>query len=446
MTGASGGGDPSLDREADDVVLVGAGEPLGHLGPQVWLDWPETRAVVAALSQGAEPPRFVGGCVRDALAKRPVADIDLATPLPPEAVMNRLSGAGIKALPTGLKHGTVTAVIGGRFFEITTLRRDLKTDGRHAEVAFGNDWLEDARRRDFTINALSATADGAVFDPFDGLGDLAAGRIRFIGRAEDRIREDHLRILRFFRFFAHLGRPPADEAALDACRRLAPEVMTLSAERIRAEVLKLLAAPFPADAVALMQGYGVMAPVLPEARRTGRLRTLCWAETGAFRLEGIKPDPLRRLAALLEGGEAVFQAVAARLKLSRSETERLVALHDGETGLDPEQAAGLPAALYDQGAERLRDRFLLAFAAERAAGLGGAARGMAWSQALLACETWKRPTFPLRGGDAQALGIAPGPTMGALLRRVEGWWVEGGFQATGDECRAELARVASSSA
>ena len=214
-------------------LIPDATSPMGQLPPQPWLDTVDTRAVIDALEKDGTRVRFIGGCVRDAIAHRPVQDIDIATPDPPETVIALLEGAGIRAIPTGLDHGTVTAVSGGASFEVTTLRKDVATDGRHATVEFTDDWLEDAKRRDFTINAMSATPDGDVFDPFDGISDLAHGRVRFIGLARDRIAEDYLRILRFFRFHGSYGRPPVDKDALAACRAHADGLSELSGERIR---------------------------------------------------------------------------------------------------------------------------------------------------------------------------------------------------------------------
>ncbi|MCH7958052.1 MAG: CCA tRNA nucleotidyltransferase, partial [Proteobacteria bacterium] len=299
-------------------------EPTGKVAPQPWITAPETVAVVEALAAEGAEVRFVGGCVRDAVLQRPVEDIDIATPEPPERVIALLGKAGIKAIPTGIEHGTVTAVIGEARFEITTLRVDVETDGRRAKVAFTDDWTADAARRDFTINTLSCTLAGDIYDPMGGLDDLGRRRVRFVGNAEKRIEEDVLRLLRFFRMYAVYGRPPPDIEALAACRALAPRLPGLSGERVRDEVFRILMAPDAADTVVLMRGEGVLEQILPEAGDVGRLRLLSWLETSAIKVATVAPDRLRRLAALLDVDAAGAGSVAARLRLSNPQTERLV--------------------------------------------------------------------------------------------------------------------------
>jgi len=291
-----------------------------RIPPQPWMEAPETRAVLAAL--GGEG-RFVGGCVRDTLLGRAVGDIDIATPLTPDEVTRRLNAAGIKVAPTGLTHGTVTAVASGKPFEITTLRHDVETDGRHARVAFTDDWAEDAKRRDFTMNALFLEADGAVFDPMGGLGDLRAHRVRFVGDPMTRIREDVLRILRFYRFHAHYGAGEPDPSARVACRALAHLLPNLSRERVAAELLKLLAAADPVPALRLMKEDGVLAQILPEAPRLDQLAALIPLEPA--------PDSIRRLAALIGGGA---EQLAERLRLSTADRERLVVLETRPVRID----------------------------------------------------------------------------------------------------------------
>ncbi|HWA45288.1 MAG TPA: CCA tRNA nucleotidyltransferase, partial [Hypericibacter adhaerens] len=282
---------------------------------QPWMIDARTQAVIAALRADGAELRFVGGCVRDAVLGRAIKDIDLATPDPPETVIALLKRAGLKAVPTGIEHGTVTAVVEKQPFEVTTLRRDVETDGRHAKVEFTDDWRADAARRDLTFNAMSLSPDGTLHDYFGGFDDLQAGRVRFVGDAATRIEEDVLRLLRFFRFYAHYGKPPPDAVALEACRRMAPRLPDLSGERIQAETLKLLAASDPAPVVALTQNDGVLEHWLPEARSVARLAALVRIENGL----GREPDPLLRLAALIEGGPEIARGLAWRLRLSNAD-------------------------------------------------------------------------------------------------------------------------------
>lgn len=384
------------------------------------MDEAVTRAVLQALAVDGGTARFVGGCVRDALLGRVIRDIDIATPLLPEDVMRRLAEARIKAVPTGLAHGTVTAVTPPRHFEITTLRRDVETDGRHARVAFTTDWAADARRRDFTMNALFLGADGRLFDFVNGLPDLHAGRVRFVGDAAARIREDVLRILRFYRFHAHYGRGDPDPEARGACRALAHLLPTLSGERVAAETLKLLAAPDPLPALALMAEDGVLAVLLPEVRRLDRLKALATLEP--------MPDPLRRLGAMIDGGA---DAVAERLRLSNAQYDRLVALVVPPIAVDlsgDERAQR--RALYHLGADLYRDLVLL-----RAAENGEGARIV---PLLAFADGWRRVAFPLKGRDVTALGVPAGPEVGRLLAEAEAWWEAGDFRADRDACLADL--------
>jgi poly(A) polymerase len=364
----------------------------------------ELAEVLAADGGGA---RFVGGAVRDTLLGLPVADIDIATPLDPHAVMARLKAAGVKAVPTGIAHGTITAVLPDGPIEVTTLRHDVETDGRHARVAFTDDWQADAARRDFTMNALYADpASGAVFDYFEGLADLKAGRVRFIGDPLQRIAEDHLRILRFFRFHARFGDTP-DAAGLDACTARANDLMALSRERIAAELLKLLVARGAVETVALMVERNIFAPVLPEIGTAGveRFRRVADAEGHAE----LTPNPIRRLAALLPDDPAIGEAVGARLKLSNVDRKRLVSALDDEVG------APHPLA-YRLGTEMALDRWLLHVIEPMDRDLG--ARDI---------STWPVPHFPLSGGAIVARGVAKGPDVARLRRQIEDQWITEGF-------------------
>ena len=361
--------------------------------------------------------RMVGGAVRDWLAGGAVADVDFAVPLAPEVVMARAAAAGLKVVPTGLAHGTVTLVAAGHGFEVTSLRRDVATDGRHAVVAFTDDWEEDAARRDFTINAMSAARDGSVYDYFGGREDLAAGRVRFVGEAAARITEDYLRVLRFFRFFARYGRGAPDAAAVAAVTRLRDGVKGLSAERVWSEVKKILEAPAPGAALRLMADTGVLPLVLPGAD-VARLEAMMAA--------GAPVDALLRLAALWRGDAEAF---AARWRLSSAEAARLAGLAV-PNGLRPEDDdAVLRRALAEDSAPVLVERSWLA---------GGA--GPEWEALRGRVLRMERPVFPLQGRDLAALGLAAGPEMGAVLREVRRWWLEGGCVADATACLERVKR------
>ena len=326
-------------------------KPAGKIPLPVQMTDAPTQRLFAALGAAGIAARFVGGCVRNAVFDRPIQDLDLAVDKPPETVMRALEAAKLKAVPTGLKHGTVTAVADDRVFELTTLRRDVETDGRRAVVAFTDDWLVDAGRRDFTFNALYADLDGTLYDPFDGRADLAAGRVRFIGDADTRIAEDRLRVLRFFRFHAWYGRPPIDGTGYQACARNASTLGGLSGERIRKELLRTLEADGAPDAFDAMREAGVLDHWLPEYAGSARLRALMAREDEA--------DGLRRLAAILPiGANAV--AIGKRLKLSTQESLRLDVMLAREPVID---IAGGPrawrAGIYGLGNGLYADRLLL---------------------------------------------------------------------------------------
>ncbi len=419
--------------------------PTGKLSPQPWLDAPETKAVIAALTADGAEVRFVGGCVRDAMSNRPAelippGDVDIATPDPPEKVIRLLEAAAIKAIPTGIEHGTVTAVIGPARFEITTLRLDVETDGRRANVTFTDDWIADAERRDFTINTLSATPDGDVYDHHDGISDLAHGNIRFIGRADERITEDVLRLLRFFRFYGFYGRPPPDADALAACRTHADKLPALSGERVRDELFKILLVPDPGDVAMLMRGHGVFDHILPEASDVGRLRMVSWLETRAIKMETVTPDSLRRLAALMDTDAEGAGTVAERLRLSNRQTLRLVSLAMPPVEMDPDMdAAAVRRALHRLGPDTVRDLVLLAWAEELAITPRlPAERTQGWIALLETCDGWQEAVFPLAGDDVAGLGVAEGPRVGELLAAVEDWWEQGDYAADHGQCLEKL--------
>lgn len=388
------------------------------LSDQPWLTAPATRAVMAALEAAGGPgcARFVGGCVRNALIVRPVADIDIATTLKPEQTDAAIRAAGLKSVPTGIAHGTVTAVAERHPFEITTLRRDVSTDGRNATVAFTDDWAEDAARRDFRLNALYADTNGKVFDPTgEGVADAQAGRIIFVGDPETRIREDFLRILRFFRFHAWYGRGAPDAAALAACRDLAEGMTRLSAERVSSELTKLLSAPDPRAAMRAMAEAGVLVQVLPEARLTPLFDAA--VEQGA--------DATARLMMLLPPDESVVRSAAARLRFPNAARDRLafaaLAFRDVSLSMSDREAR---ATLYRRGAQAVSDaiRRRWAEAPDQAAD----------ARRLLAlAEGWVRPPLPVGGRDLARLGIEPGPETGRLLKAFEESWIAEDFPAAG---------------
>lgn len=363
-----------------------------------WMSRTDLAALNAAL--GAGMARYVGGAVRDTLLGLPVKDIDMATLLQPRETMRRLKAAGITAIPTGIEHGTVTAVLAGGPVEITTLRHDVSTDGRRATVEFATDWHEDAARRDFTINALYADpASGEIFDYFGGLDDLAARRVRFIGDARQRIREDHLRILRYFRFQARFGSQPADSEAEAAVSELAATLKGLSRERVGTEMMNLLGLPDPAPTVQRMAQLGVLAVVLPEADPAA-LAALVAEE----QRQSVAPDALRRLAALLPAEVPLAEAVASRFRLSGAQKKRLAlaAARDGA----PDDARALA---YRLGREGALDRLLLA------------------GESVAPLDGWEIPQFPLKGGEVVERGIKAGPEVARVLRSVEARWVSEGF-------------------
>jgi poly(A) polymerase len=367
-----------------------------------------TARILDALGADEGMTRYVGGAVRDSLLGLRLSDLDLATRLKPDEVVARLEAARIKAVPTGIEHGTITAVSDGHPFEITTLRRDVSTDGRRATVAFTDDWKEDAARRDFTINALSADPrSGEVFDYFGGLDDLEGRHIRFIGDPLKRIAEDHLRILRFFRFHARFGRGEPDAAALAACTARANDLMTLSRERVADELIKLLGMDDPLATVAIMIERGILKPVLPEIARDGlsELDRLMASELAA----GMKPDAFRRLAALLPREPRTADAVAARLRLSNKARKRLACAAGNDLGSSPHVLA------YRLGKECAADRLLLAGRAAEAAAIVG----------------WTAPRLPISGGGLIELGLPEGPIVARTLKQIEERWIEAGFP-TGD--------------
>jgi poly(A) polymerase len=390
--------------------------------PQRWMTEGPAARVMQALTAEGDTARFVGGCVRDALVGRSIRDVDIATPLSPQRVTALLEKAGLKAVPTGIEHGTITAVADRTGIEVTTLRLDVETDGRRAKVAFTDDWQADAARRDLTINALSADAGGKVHDYFGGLEDLAAGRVRFVGDPAQRITEDYLRLLRFFRFHADYAIGAFDDAAVRAAQELVPNLKGLSGERLRQETLRLLVARRGPEVWGEMLGLGIVQHYLPWATSLDRLRAVAEIE----QRHGLAPDPVRRLAALTMTG--CGREVAERLKLSRAEGGRVIALDAARDPFDAASARDVRRQIYAWGNDGARDRLLLDWA-DRIDGASGA-------MALAEIERWPRPRFPLKGADLVKLGVPEGPRIGEILGKVEHWWIGQDFGPNRAACLA----------
>jgi poly(A) polymerase len=405
-----------MTRADSDPQPSPAGVP--SLADAPWLQAPDTRAVLAALGAGGFEARVVGGAVRNALLGQPVKDIDIATTALPQDVIRAAGQAGLRAVATGLDHGTVTVIAHHRPFEVTTLRRDIETFGRHARVTFTTDWSEDAARRDFTINALYCDAAGTVHDPLGGYPDLAARRVRFIGEAADRIREDYLRILRFFRFTAEYAAGAPDPVGLAASVAAAGGMAQLSAERVRAELLRLLAAPRAVEIVAVMIETGIVETLIGVAGDVALLGRLTAIETA---LEA-PPDPILRLAALAGAGRGL-SALGERLRLSNAEAERLARLVMPDPAFLPESAErDARAFLYRFGTEAFSDGVRIAWARS-----GAPADSARWRDRLSLPERWPVPQLPVGGADLLDRGLAAGPAIGRVIRAFEDWWIAEDF-------------------
>ncbi|HEX5377052.1 MAG TPA: CCA tRNA nucleotidyltransferase [Phenylobacterium sp.] len=393
-----------------------------RLGQRPWMTSPQVTRVFDALEALGGPGcvRFVGGCIRNALLKTAVDDVDIATVLTPDQVTEALTKAGIKAVPTGIDHGTVTAVADSKPFEITTLRRDVVTDGRRAVVAFTTDWSQDAQRRDFTLNAIYADRDGTLFDPTGrGIEDARAGRIVFVGDPATRIAEDHLRILRYFRFLAWYGKGAPDPAAVAACHAGRELISSLAAERISKEMLKLVAADEPRPALRLMAETGVLAQVLPSAKDLSAFEALVAIESDMLFVN----DPVLRLATLLPDDQVGAAQAAERLRLSNETRDRLAAAM-GKTPritswMSPRESR---RAVYSLGAQTFADRVKLAWARSQRS-----AAAHQWRGLLALGESWTPPAFPLTGQDVLNSGVPKGPMVGEVLREVEEWWIDHDF-------------------
>jgi poly(A) polymerase len=397
-----------------------------------WIRHPATQAVTTAFPKGTV--RFVGGCVRDTLLGRAIKDIDLATPLRPEEVAEHMRAAGIKVIPTGLQHGTITAVAHDERFEITTLRVDVETDGRHARVEFTDDWVADAARRDFTMNAISMDPDGTIHDPFRGEADAKAGRVCFVNDPDQRIAEDYLRLLRFFRFHAHYGQGDPDPKALDACARHAPNLATLSGERVCAEVLKLLAAQDPMPALTAMIEHGIWNHAIPGAPSPAFLRGLVQAEQIAK-----NPDPIRRLAAVAHHHA---EAVADRLKLSRQQAEQIDALDRDFAPINPRlPESDLLRVLHREGGQRTTDKIMLGWA-DSIAVRAREIEDQAWLALVNRARAWVAPKLPVNGDDMIALGIK-GKRIGEIMDDVRTWWIDNEHRPDRDACLERIRALAS---
>jgi poly(A) polymerase len=384
-----------------------------------WLREPPLSDLLAMLNRDGEEARVVGGAVRNALLDLPHGDIDVATTAQPREVVRRAQAAGFKPVPTGIEHGTITVVIGGHPFEVTTLREDVETFGRHATVRFGRNWTRDAERRDFTMNGLSLSADGTVHDPVGGVADLERRHVRFIGDAATRIAEDYLRILRFFRFHAYYGSGAPDAAGLHAAIVAREGLAQLSRERVRMELVKLMVAPRAAPALAVMADAGLLGTVLGGVPYLAGFEAMIEIEAAC----GIVPDAARRLGALgawtVEDAERLWQ----RLRLTNAEHARLAAMADGWWRVSP--AMGDDAArvkIYRIGGAHFADRAMLAWAR-----CGAAATDSAWRDLATLPHRWAAPAFPLRAAHFIARGVEKGPSLGAALGRAEQAWIAEGF-------------------
>ncbi|MGB6323389.1 MAG: CCA tRNA nucleotidyltransferase [Xanthobacteraceae bacterium] len=403
-----------------------------QLGDAPWLRNGEVARLLAALGCDGEEARVVGGAVRNALLRLSVDEIDVATTALPEEVVRRVEAAGWKAIPTGIDHGTVTVIIDGKPFEVTTLRQDVETYGRKAKVVFGRDWRTDAERRDFTINALSATADGRIYDYVGGVADIAARRVRFIGEPATRVAEDYLRILRFFRFHAWYGQGHPDAAGLHACILARAGLETLSSERVRMELLKLLLAPHATPTLAVMAETGILGAVLGGVPLLASFENAVKAEAAM----GFSADAVRRLGALAVTVKEDGERLGQRLRLSNAEAERLVALEHWWRVLPAAGEQAAHALLYHLGPQSFTDRVLIAWSRS-----AGGAADRAWHELANLPQRWTPPKFPLKAANFLDRGLAAGPALGAAMRAAEGAWIAADFPAERDALDAIADRV-----
>ena len=400
--------------------MTSAGATTRSLAGAAWLSGGALSRLIEVLDRDGEEARVVGGAVRNALLKMPIHEVDVATTARPEDVVKRVTAAGFKAVPTGIEHGTVTVVVDKHPFEVTTLRRDVETDGRHAKVAFGRDWKLDAERRDFTINALSVSRDGTVYDYVGGLADLAVRRVRFIGDPKLRIEEDYLRILRFFRFHAAYsegGHP--DAQGLAACIAGREGLDQLSRERVRMEVMKLVVAPHAVPTLIAMADSGLLLRVLGGVSYLASFENMAKVEAAI----GVTPDPVQRLGALGVRVAEDAERLAQKLRLHNVEQERLVSMAEGWPRILPERGElAAQALIYRLGPQAFTDHALLGWARSQAS-----ANDSNWHAMATTPQRWTAPVFPLKSADFIKRGIEKGPALGAALRSAEAAWIAAGF-------------------
>jgi len=400
--------------------------------PQPWMTQRQTVAVLDALHSGSYPARFVGGCVRDSILGKSVKDYDIATPELPKRIIQLAERAGLRAIPTGIDHGTITVVSGGISFEITTLREDVKTFGRRAEVVFTENWEKDAARRDLTLNALYCDADGTVYDPINGLPDLEKGLIKFIGDPRARIAEDVLRVLRYFRFFAYYGKPPGDPNALSACREFSSQLGNLSVNRVWGEFSKILAAPDPTYTIALMSQWGVLEEIL-----FSEIRLDCMDKLISFekKFKKINPDPIRRLVATTNLDESSAKSLSKRLNLSGFDRNRLLRLVTAAISPDVESGDKKNREILFQLGEKTFSDLVL---------LGSASSPQYdWSKLMSLPDRLPIPPFPIAGKDIIEYGVPEGKEVGKILKTVKGWWADGGFCSDREKCLEKIKELVS---
>ncbi|MHC5233055.1 CCA tRNA nucleotidyltransferase [Brucella sp. LJL56] len=403
-------------------------ESMNISGKANWLKAKPLQALFKALNRDGGEARVVGGAVRNTLLGTKVSDVDLATTHLPRDTVRLATEAGFKPVPTGIEHGTITVVVQGHPFEVTTLRQDIETNGRHAKVAFGTDWKVDAERRDFTINALYVTADGTIIDHVGGLADIESRTLRFIGDAEQRIREDYLRILRFFRFFAWYGSGRPEAEGLRASARLKDGLSQLSAERVWSELKKLLSAPDPSRALLWMRQAGVLNLILPESEKWGidAIHGLVRTETDL----GWQPDPLLRLESIIPPDSVRMEEMGKRLKMSNAERARLEAWARADAVKPELSEQALKKTIYRGSKQAVLDRIRLAYATARADAAGSddaMIRAGGFARLLDAAEHYDTPVFPVTGSDLLAIGFEKGPELGEALRSLETFWIDSGF-------------------